>query len=325
MKNRNEKRELSKVKNILKLILLFTKKDFLTLGEIAKNLGVHGRTVFRYLDDLRELGFQVEHSGKGYYIINKSEVSKLSEIYEVLDDIRNFSNLLVLASTSPFSSVFDINPNELLSNMLNKYSKKYLEMISFGYEINIDKKLLKTLFYAIEHRRNLLVKYKSFSGEFVKEEERKISPYFILYRRRAIYVVAYCHSRQEIRTFRMDRVAECSLLNEIFEIPPDFNPSEYVKSGFEVFLGRGNKIKIKSIVSEKLAEMLRISPKHPSQKLYKDQNNYNIFEIEISKPEEFIFWAMSWGKNIKIIEPEEVVELIKKTLRETISLYENQS
>jgi predicted DNA-binding transcriptional regulator YafY len=58
--------------------------------------------------------------------------------------------------------------------------------------------------------------------------QRDLDPYLLVHGWGWHYCLGYCHLRQGIRSFRVDRIAELSLLNQSFEIPTDFDIAAYV-------------------------------------------------------------------------------------------------
>ena len=53
-------------------------------------------------------------------------------------------------------------------------------------------------------------------------EERTIDPYALVYRAGRWYVTGYCHTRQALRDFRVDRIQALAETGERFARPPDF-------------------------------------------------------------------------------------------------------
>jgi proteasome accessory factor B len=60
---------------------------------------------------------------------------------------------------------------------------------------------------------------------------RDVDPYAMVYREGAWLVVGWCHLRQEIRSFRVDRIHEAAMApkpkSPDFERPPDFDVKTY--------------------------------------------------------------------------------------------------
>ncbi|MCL7960806.1 MAG: WYL domain-containing protein [marine benthic group bacterium] len=62
-------------------------------------------------------------------------------------------------------------------------------------------------------------------------EEREVDPYSLVYGSGKWYVIGYCHLRDGIRAFRVDRVLRASLLESNYAVPGDFDPTSYVADG----------------------------------------------------------------------------------------------
>jgi len=71
---------------------------------------------------------------------------------------------------------------------------------------------------AIRRRRRLHTAYRSFSGE---ESERELSPYGLVVHSGSWYIVAHDHKRDDLRTFRVDRMWRAALADGAFVPPPD--------------------------------------------------------------------------------------------------------
>jgi predicted DNA-binding transcriptional regulator YafY len=57
-----------------------------------------------------------------------------------------------------------------------------------------------------------------------------MDPYALVHRWGWWYVIGFCHLREEIRTFRVDRITEILLSDSVFSIPTEFNLKVYLKS-----------------------------------------------------------------------------------------------
>jgi proteasome accessory factor C len=84
---------------------------------------------------------------------------------------------------------------------------------------------LRTLVAAARKRERLEIDYVSASHH--QYERRPIDPYGIVHHAGEWYVVAFCHKRGDVRTFRIDRIAELRSLGEKFDRPDDFDLEAY--------------------------------------------------------------------------------------------------
>ncbi len=78
---------------------------------------------------------------------------------------------------------------------------------------------------AVEQRRQVQIRYRAWRGE---TSERKLDPYGLVHHRGRWYLAARDHTRGEVRTFRVDRVEDVQIGEEMFDRPPDFDAVTHV-------------------------------------------------------------------------------------------------
>ena len=79
---------------------------------------------------------------------------------------------------------------------------------------------------AIRRRRRLQIAYRTFSGE---ESERELSPHGLVVHSGRWYLAAHDHTRDDLRTFRVDRMLRTALAEAASLPPPEgFDAVAYV-------------------------------------------------------------------------------------------------
>jgi predicted DNA-binding transcriptional regulator YafY len=86
--------------------------------------------------------------------------------------------------------------------------------------------VLDKLRRAARERRRLGMVYRGRSQ--VSPIRRDVDPYALVHRWGWWYIVGYCHLREAIRSFRVDRIAELTLLDETFIVCEDFEIQTYL-------------------------------------------------------------------------------------------------
>jgi predicted DNA-binding transcriptional regulator YafY len=84
---------------------------------------------------------------------------------------------------------------------------------------------LVALTEAAQACRRVALRYRDHHG---RESARSFDPYGLALRHGRWYAAGMCHLRQELRTFRLDRIAAAELLPERFERPPGFDAMAHV-------------------------------------------------------------------------------------------------
>jgi len=93
-------------------------------------------------------------------------------------------------------------------NILNKISKE--KKIKYAYDKKEIRALLKQ---AYKEKKNVKIRYYSLSSDEVKW--RTVS----IYQLGSDFIIAYCHLRNEERTFATDRISQAAILDESYRIP----------------------------------------------------------------------------------------------------------
>jgi predicted DNA-binding transcriptional regulator YafY len=90
---------------------------------------------------------------------------------------------------------------------------------------------LEKLRRAIRELRRVQMVYRSQSRP--EPRQRELNPYALVLRWGWWYVFGYCHLRNEIRSFRVDRIVELTLLDQTFRVPDDFHIQEHLALDFQ--------------------------------------------------------------------------------------------
>jgi predicted DNA-binding transcriptional regulator YafY len=93
---------------------------------------------------------------------------------------------------------------------------------------NLSMPHLEKLWQAVHQRRQVRMIYRGRNQP--EPVQRDFDPYVLVHGWGWQYCLGYCHLRQDIRSFRVDRMLELELLEQNFEIPADFDLEAYVAS-----------------------------------------------------------------------------------------------
>src|SRR5439155_8944430 len=82
-----------------------------------------------------------------------------------------------------------------------------------------------TLCAAVQQGRQVLLHYQAWQAETT---EREVDLYGLVYRSGFWYAVGYCHLREGLRVFRLDRVLSAEIGKSTYTRPADFDSLGYV-------------------------------------------------------------------------------------------------
>ena len=114
---------------------------------------------------------------------------------------------------------------KILTKSKDKEAKEILNKINSEKRLKYadDKKNIKVLLrQAFKEKKNVKIKYYSLSSDEVKW--RTVS----IYQLGADFIIAYCHLRNEERTFVTDRISRAAILDESYKTPEGWEPESIV-------------------------------------------------------------------------------------------------
>lgn len=98
-----------------------------------------------------------------------------------------------------------------------------------------------------------------------------------------------------------------------------FNIDEFRKNRFAVFSGKVEHVKLH--IALEVAFYFTNRKWHPSQHILVNKNGSLLLEMDVPITYELVGWILGWHSYIKVVEPEALVETVKKRLKETFELY----
>lgn len=181
---------------------------------------------------------------------------------------------------------------------------------------------IKSRFYAtieegIQENKIIRLKYNSIESGI---SEREIEPYFMIFIERAFYFVGYCYLRNEMRTFRVDRVLKVSLTEKHFKPRKNVNPKAYFRDSWGVY--GGEPVEVRVLMSGKAARIVQMGKHHQSEEIIGIDDNKIEYRVTVSGTEEICRWLLGFGGEITVIEPISLREEVQKRAAKILKNYQ---
>ena len=171
---------------------------------------------------------------------------------------------------------------------------------------DIKEGLLLLLNGAVRDRAPVSLRYRSlWSGSTAR---RGVDPYSVFHRENAWYLVGHCHERNELRAFRLDRIADADLLDGQFGAP-DFDLAEFLKHSWGIYHGR-TVYDVVIHFDAALAALLEESTHHPDQQVVRLGNGDLEYRVSLSHLEEVARWIVGFAGAARAVEPPALVGLV---------------
>lgn len=300
-----------------------------TAQELAGNLGCHSRTVYRDLEALQQAGFPVythrEETHSRWRLLDSARdpvpvpfrLTELIALYFGRDMIRPLRGTPFFdAMETLFQKVRATLPDgtaallDRMSSRLGTVSKAHKDFSRSG-------KTLETVNRALMERRLLDITYYSMSRD--QTARRQVAPYQLRFFDGAFYLLGYCHRREGIRTFAVDRMRSCDMLATTFAYPDGFDPDDYMAASFGIFQGAAAVVRIR--FSPAVAGHIRERIWHPSQTLTTASDGCLVFEARVAVSDEIRSWVMGWGAHAEVLAPASLRASVRADVLEMAERY----
>ncbi len=179
-----------------------------------------------------------------------------------------------------------------------------------GAEINLDPDIWHQLEDACRESKQVWIRYYTASRDAVSE--RVIDPYLLhIYRGTNPYVIGWCHQRQEVRWFRVDRIRELRRLETTFERRPDFNAKDHLEMIFQHEAG-GIPVPVAIWFDARTAPFIRERRWHPTQKIQEHPDGAVTLQMMVRGLNDVKRWVLGYGRGAIVREPPELVAMVKE-------------
>ncbi|MDC7998404.1 helix-turn-helix transcriptional regulator [Gilvibacter sediminis] len=224
---------MNRLTRITAVLIQLQSKRIVTAKEIAERFEVSLRTVYRDIKTLQDAGVPIgSENGVGYFIVDGYKLPPISLTEEEANALITSENFIKKQGDKSLVRNF----NSLLIKIkatLKNLQKDNLELLSsrtysFRKGEIFESNWLSEIQRSISSKTQLKITYKSL---YKKElTNRKIEPQAVYFINNAWIVITFCHLRNEVREFRLDRIIHLYSTLEPFQKLTNFNLQEYFES-----------------------------------------------------------------------------------------------
>ena len=257
-----------------------------TRPRLAERFEVNKATIQRDIKLLCEMGIKVVPCGKqGYEMISDFFLPALN-----LD----FKEALALITAASFYRAAEgEQTGEVINRAIHKITSvlpqqagNFLNQIAPQVEVphlqvsEVDETRphKEELYQAIRERRSVNIEYNSFSSQ--QKTIHRLSPYAVLFRKHAWYVIGRSEKINRVLTFRINRIDSLSITQLGYTIPADFSVQRYLAKSWDVMLGPDTRVVI--LFDSRIAPLIREVNWHPTQQIKERPDGVLHFEVTVA-------------------------------------------
>ena len=265
---------------------------------------------------LHDCGMRIEHyestQNKYYY---DGQLYELPELKLLVDAI----------SSSKF--ITQRKSDELIAKLLtltnSQNAAKLRRHIYTAGRVKSDNKngyyIVDAINEAIDIKRKISFCYTDFDmnkQRYIANEGKPytVSPYTLIWDGDYYYMRGFCDERQEMRNFRLDRIAEHPrILNQIIVMPPeDYTPADYSRHVFRMF-DTDEPVPVELYCHVSVMKYLIDNFGTDFESFAVDDEHFKAV-VNVCTSTTFYRWVFGFNGKIKIEGPQEVVSAYKEML-----------
>jgi predicted DNA-binding transcriptional regulator YafY len=309
---------------LITLIMLLQRQPNQTAAQLAQTLDVSVRTVQRYITMLDEMGIPIyaERGPYGGYalvrgykmpplVFTPEEAVAIYLGTSTLEGV--WGRLYQEAARGALAKLDNVLPDEQRREVA--WARQTLLAIGLHWaDPNLSAPYLEKLWDAVHARRRVRLIYR---GRNQPEPlQRDVDPYVLVHGWGWRYCLGYCHLRQSIRSFRVDRMLELELLDQTFQIPADFDLEAYVAS--EPYFQR--RVQVRLYFAPEVA-LIALDNRAYWDTLEEQPDSSIIVSFATTELEAAASVVLSYGYPAVVLEPEELRELVRERARAIVARY----
>jgi predicted DNA-binding transcriptional regulator YafY len=135
-----------------------------------------------------------------------------------------------------------------------------------------------------------------------QETEREVSPQRLVYYRDNWYLDAYCHLREDLRSFAVDAIRDAALRDGKAKEISKTDLDEYLANGYGIFAGR--KVEWASLkFSPTAARWVSAQNWHSKQRARVEKDGSYLLEIPYADDRELVMEVMKFGPDVEVLGP----------------------
>lgn len=269
--------------------------DYLQMQDDNLQIGFSKRTLQRDIKEIRNVfGIDIEYSKsqKGYFISqSENENMNFQRMMEAFD---MFNSLNLAQDLTPFIHLEKRRPQ----GTENLYG----------------------LLHAIKNRLQIKFTYQKFWEEELSQ--RLVEPYALKEFKNRWYIMAKDSKDNNIKSFALDRLTNLEITNQTYQHPDNYSIEQSYRYCFGIISPNDEEPQDIILSFDPLqGKYIKSLPLHHTQQVLVDNDEEMKIKLKLCLTHDLIMELLSFGNNIKVIEPKSLADQIKQAHKKAYIQY----
>lgn len=314
---------MNRTDRLLGVLLELQRRKCVRAEDLAALFETSKRTIYRDIQALCETGVPIiAQAGYGYSLVEGYFLPPLS--FSVAE-----ATMLMMGSAFAAQS-FDAqyreaahSANRKIEAVLSPSQREEVKYLQDSIALvapetvgqGLTKGFLERLRRAIIERKTVRFHYHTRYPQngSPPRNTRDADPYGLVHYNGAWYLIGYCHLRRAKRNFRLDRMAELTLLERTFKRPANFT--------MEPLDERSRRIKVQVLFDAEVTPWVKEARGYYITEM-KETPYGLLVTIQVHSEDEVIPWLLGWGYHVRVVEPQAIRQRVAEEAAKIVQNYQ---
>ncbi len=321
---------MAQIDRIQELISIFYSRRYpIKLNDLLALVDYSKPTLKRYLATLRDYGAPIRYDPKTQgYVLDKAEddamhfpglwfnVSELHSLLTIHELIEQLDPGLLKLELLPLRTRIEkrLEAHGVQTGEL----RRRIQLIGVGIRLCCPL-AFRSSATALLERRRLKLRYHSRSED--KVTTRLVSPQRLIYYGGNWYLAVFCHTRQALRIFALERMSDIAPQETSCIEIDDEQLHHHFTSSFGIFAGTSEHQAVLRFTRES-ARWVAEERWHPDQQGQWQADGSFELRLPYSDQRELVMEILRYGPDVRVVSPTELEQEVARRLRQALGQYE---
>jgi proteasome accessory factor B len=318
---------VSRIYRLLRLVNLLQSGRAMTANELADDLQVSRRTVFRDLNalEMAHIPYFYDAVARGYRIsqhfflppVNLT-LAEAMALLVMSGRLGNETGIPLLREGTHAAAKIE----SVLPRPVREHVGSVIDRLSVSLPATVDHDGLDAAFdalsRAISERRVCAMQYESFYEG--KTLDLTVHPLRLAFIGRAWYLLAWSRQDKAVRTYKLVRIADLQISDTCFSASPQAELDEHFGKAWSM-IPEGKLYNVHLHFQPMVAGNVAEVRWHDTQEVEHNEDGSIDFRAKVDGLREITWWILGYGDQVKVIKPKALARRVAEVAERTAAQY----